>query len=262
MQLTEQQIHHFRTFGFLIFRQLFSPSEIAQYTSELNRGLDLQLGAAEHDGTKRFFGGLMDSSTPFVAGLMDDPRFADAAEELLGKPVLGITTDGNYYVGDTLWHPDTRSRDYQGIKFTIYCEPLNASNGALRVIPGSHLDPLHSQMSRDPEAAFGVRPDQVPAFVFDSNPGDVLAFNVAVWHAAFGGNRHRRMGTVVFYEDPVTPAATKAIQEQMVGNHAAFAKGGKVMYPDYWRSIPNPRHRQNVERLRALGILESPVTGG
>ena len=262
MPLSEQQVNHFKTFGFIIFRQLFSPGEMVQYISELNRGLDLQIDGGEHDGTKRFYGGLMDVSTPFVAALMDDPRFADAAEQLLGKPVLGIATDGNYYVGDTLWHPDTRTRDYQGIKFTIYCEPLNASNGALRVIPGSHLDPLHSLMARDPEAVFGVRPDQVPAFVFESQPGDVLAFNVAVWHAAFGGNRHRRMGTVVFYEDPVTAAATAAIQEQMVGNHSVFSKSGKKMYPDYWRLIDSPRHRRYVERMRELNILETPAAVG
>ena len=262
MQLTEQQVHHFRTFGFLILRQLLSPAEIARYTDELNRGLDLQIDSGQHDETKRFFGGLMDVTTPFVASLMDDPRFADAAEQLLGKPMLGITTDGNYYVGDTLWHPDTRTRDYQGIKFTIYCEPLTASNGALRVIPGSHLDPLHSAMVRDSEAAFGVRPDQVPAVVFESNPGDVLAFNVATWHAAFGGSRHRRMGTIVFYEDPANPAATAAIQDQMVGNHAAFSKTGHKMYPDYWRMIDNPRHRRNVERMRELKILDSPVPVG
>ena len=258
MRLTEQQINHFRTFGFIIFRQLLSPAEMTRYLAEFDAGLDALMGGARHDGIKRFHGGLMDANTPFIASLVDDPRFADVAEQLLDRPMLGIVTDGNYYVGDTAWHPDSGTLDYVGIKFTIYGEVLDASNGALRVIPGSHRDPLYSEMKREPEAAFGVRPDEVPAFVFETRPGDVLAFNLALWHGAFGGGRHRRMGTVVFYEDPKTPEALTAVQKTMRSNHATFARGGHQMYPPYWRSIDTPRHRRVVQRLAELDLLETP----
>jgi len=58
------------------------------------------------------------------------------------------------------------------------------------------MSPFHGQMSRDTEATLGVRPDQVPTFVFESTPGDVLVFNQHLWHAVFGGSTHRRMGMV------------------------------------------------------------------
>lgn len=258
MPLTDQQLNHFRTFGFLIFRQLLSPEEAARYSREFDAGLDASLGGQSHDGVKRHYTGLMDEGTPFIASLAEDRRFADVAEELLDKPMLGIATDGNYYVGDTLWHPDIGSHAYEGIKFAIYCDPQDASNGGLRVIPGSHLDPLYGRMVRDPLAAFGVQPSEVPSFVFESRPGDVVAFNLALWHAAFGGGRHRRMGTVIFYEDPRTPEATAAVQSSMRGNHGLFARMGRQMYPDYWRSGEHKRRRHTVRRLVELDALETP----
>jgi len=124
----------------------------------------------------------MEESSPFIAALADDPRFADVSEQL-----LGIAVDGNYMVGDTGWHPDALSLDYSGVKFCIYPDPLNAQNGALRVIPGSHREPLHSAIENDPQAAYDLRPEQMPAHVFASEPGDVLVFNIGLWHAAFGG---------------------------------------------------------------------------
>jgi hypothetical protein len=261
MPLSEQQRNHFRTFGFLIFRGLFSSEETARYSSEFNAGLDAPLGGQPHDGVKRHYTGLMDERTPFIASLAEDPRFADVAEELLDKPMLGIATDGNYYVGDTLWHPDIGSHAYEGIKFAIYCDPQDASNGALRVVPGSHLEPLYSRMARDPLAAFGVQPSEVPAFAFESRPGDVIAFDLALWHAAFGGGQHRRMGTVIFYEDPRTAEATTAVQTSMRGNHGLFARMGRPMYPAYWRAGEHPRRRRTVGRLAELGVLETPAPG-
>ena len=38
MRLTEQQINHFRTFGFIVFRQLFSPEEWQTYCHEFDLG--------------------------------------------------------------------------------------------------------------------------------------------------------------------------------------------------------------------------------
>ena len=40
MQLTEQQINHFRTFGFIVFRQFFTPEEWKTYCHEFDLGLD------------------------------------------------------------------------------------------------------------------------------------------------------------------------------------------------------------------------------
>jgi len=174
--------------------------------------------------------------------------------------MMCIAVDGNYMVGDTKWHPDTSSLDYKAAKFCVYPDPLNADNGALRVIPGSHREPLHSELDRDPQSVFGLPPNELPAYVFASQPGDVIVFNVGLWHASCGGD-HRRQGVLVYYEEPDTPEATEKIQEQMRSNHAMFARKGRKMYGDHWRSIDDPRNQRWLRCLDSLGALETPEEG-
>ena len=257
MQLTAQQLNHFETFGFLVFRKLLSPDETRQYSAQFTAGLDDWLDAP-FDGTAGHYASLMEEVSPFISGLADDPRFADVAEQLLGKESLAIAVDGNYLVGNTGWHPDTASLDYKGVKFCIYPDRLDRHTGALRVIPGSHQEPLHSMIVGDSVKEYGLAPDELPAHVFDSEPVDVLAFNVGLWHAAFGGAPGRRQGVVVYYEDPDTPDAAEAITAQMKGNHAIYSQRGRRMYGDYWRSRPGPRHQRWLRRLDELGVLETP----
>tara|TARA_Y100000588_G_C14013474_1_gene821018 strand:- start:80 stop:868 length:789 start_codon:yes stop_codon:yes gene_type:complete len=262
MHLTAQQLAHFHTFGFLVFRQLLSPEEVDQYSEQFNAGLDAWLDEPPYDGKGRHYASLMDETSPFISGLADDPRFADVSEQLLGKPTLCIAVDGNYMTGDTGWHPDTGTLDYSGVKFCIYPDPLEAHNGALRVIPGSHQEPLHSSIGRDPQVAYGLEPAQLPAHVFASQPGDVLVFNVGVWHAAFGGKPGRRQGVIVYYEDPDTAAATKGVVDQMHGNHKHFSSLGRSMYGQYWRGVDDERHQRWIARLDELGVLEAPEAEG
>ena len=257
MMVTEQQMNHFRTFGFVIFRQLFTPAELATYKEEFDRGLNLWIEGGVHTGEKRHYALFTHGETPFICSLHDDPRFADAAEQLLNKPVLGVTVNGNYYVGDTQWHPDNGTQLYEGVKFAIYLEPRDAKTGALRVIPGSHRDPLYSAMKKDPQAAFGVRPDEVPCFPFESQPGDVLAFNLATWHSAFGGDDHRRMGVVLYYEDPQTPEVEAMMVEHIKrAINTARNYGQPGWFTPYWKSIDNPRHQRWVRRLTEMGVID------
>lgn len=258
MRLTPQQHAHFDTFGFLVLRQLLSATEMERYSREFDAGHRAWLGDQPYDGKSRHYTTLMEEHSPYIASLADDPRFADVAEQLLGKDVVCIAIDGNYMVGDTGWHPDTASLDYAAAKFCIYPDPLTAATGALRVIPGSHREPLHSAIQRDIEQAYGIAPAAMPATAFESVPGDVVVFNVGTWHAAFGGAPGRRQGVLVYYEDPDTPAATAAFVDQMRGNHGFFTGKGRQMYGQHWRSSKDKRHQRWLARLAELDVLETP----
>lgn len=264
MKLTQQQLDHFDTFGFVVFRQLFSPGEIQKFSHEFDSELDSWLPDGVHDGKARHYASLMDSNTPFATSLMHDPRIADAAEQLLGTRILGIGIGGSYHVGDTAWHADAANLDYRAIKFTTYFNRLNARNGALRVVPGSHQEPLYSAISTDTQTAFGVNPDELPAYVFETSPGDVLAFDAPIWHGAFHGGTRRRMCEMVFYEEPTTERALAGVLEQMDGNHRAFARvratyPGHQLYPEFWRSIENETHQRWIRWMREHDALDTPT---
>jgi hypothetical protein len=261
MRLTEQQINHFNTFGFVTFRQFLSADELKRINPEYNTALDSLLPpGTEFDGKERLGRAFVDVDTPLVAALGDDPRFADVAAQLLGKEAICIGIAGNYYVGDTRWHSDSRSLDYSGVKFTVYLDPLGATSGALRVIPGSHQEPLWSQskMTMDTEPVFGVQPNEMPAYAFDSQPGDALVFLHPLWHSSFGGGSKRRMIEVNYYADPDTPEALEAFRFQMAQNHRSSTERGRQFYPNHWRSIDEPRHQWWIRRMAEIGVLDTP----
>ena len=70
MKLTEQQINHFKTFGFLVFRQLLTPEEVQLYSDEFDTGMDATIEGGLHDGINRHWSPLMDANTPFITSLL------------------------------------------------------------------------------------------------------------------------------------------------------------------------------------------------
>ena len=94
----------------------------------------------------------------------------------------------------------------------MYLQPTTADRGALRVIPGSHKKPLHEDLLRigvkgfdEDDSQFlkrsGLSGEDIPCYIFESNPGDVITFNEWTWHAAFGGYQDRRTCTFNFYRN-------------------------------------------------------------
>src|SRR5689334_20753130 len=78
---------------------------------------------------------MMTAETPVSLSLLD--RAGALAEALLGAPVLPTRAKAVRYTGNSPWHTDSESR-VTSIGVIAYCEALQAGNGALRVLPGSH----------------------------------------------------------------------------------------------------------------------------
>eukprot|EP01052_Picozoa_sp_SAG31_P031414 SAG31_NODE_3326_length_4408_cov_3.213739_2_plen_215_part_00 len=191
--------------------------------------------------------------------------------------VLTAGTDEKLLIaaGPTPWHPDIAADhtpgyppgNYRAVKFCIYPDTLDASTGALRVIPGSHREPLQSELRRLLSnqkklemTALGVSQDSVPCYIFESQPGDVIVFSAPLFHASFGGEAGRRQGVMVYYEDPQDdPIVTTAIQKQMAGNHNVFRDKGVPMYPRYWRDLEKTSslHATWMKRMDHFDCLET-----
>ena len=91
--LTQEQINHFQTFGFLTFRGLFSQDELKTINTEFEAAMTEAFRDDPFDGTRRHWLITMGPDTPFLASLLEDPRFCDAAEQLYGEDVFGIASD-------------------------------------------------------------------------------------------------------------------------------------------------------------------------
>jgi hypothetical protein len=207
----------------------------------------------------------MDEETPLFASLLEDPRFVAPARQLYGEDVLGICVDGNRYVGDTGWHPDSADPSQYGVKFAIYLQPVRAETGALRVLPGSHRQ---CPWSLEFFAGMQQRPiAEVPAHALESDPGDVVAFDLRLWHASRGGAADRRMCTVVYYADLKTPAGGDALRRMGAQNivNLRSANGGiptarDYLYPASWvaNAGRGPLRQRWIDRLTEVGYLTAP----
>ena len=263
--LTDFQLAHFRTFGFVVLRNLFTSDEVETLRVEYEAELARVYAHAPFTGATRYWAMMLHPRTPLFSGLLEDERFCTVAEQLYGEEVLGIGTDANRYVGDTQWHPDHAAdpeEDCFGVKFAFYLDPVGADSGALRVIPGSQNRAFHEQI-RDSLPALSLSVADVPAHVCTSTPGDVVAFDMRCWHASSGGATGRRMCTCVYYNNPRgerEEAATRTRARHSRDTPTRYGRAGQPMYPAAWLANPgrSPKRRRWLRRMAELGYFELP----
>jgi Phytanoyl-CoA dioxygenase (PhyH) len=199
MHLSSQQLDFFNMFGYLHLPRLFSPSEITAITAGFEESIQKHGGGGNHDGIKRtmFLGPI--ERIPSMNAIIDDPRITGPVGSILGDDFNYCSGDGNYYTGDTGWHPDGDWGRLFAIKIAFYLDPVRRDTGCLRVVPGS-CHPNHIcwkiNMNQSKEQ-FGFEPRDFPGNVaLESDPGDIVIFNHCLFHAAFGGGARRRMFTI------------------------------------------------------------------
>lgn len=259
--LAQEQVRHFKTFGFVNMREVFTKDELDMINREIEERMVAAYADDPFDGTQRHWVPMFNQTTPFLANLLEDPRLCEVAEQLYGDDTIGMLADANRYVGNTNWHPDTGSIHQYGVKFAFYLDPVGPDSGALRVIPGSHQLPLHEEL----DGKVGARElavDELPGFVCASEPGDVVAFDLRLWHGSRGGSDDRRMCTCVYYNNPKTPEEEEATYDQAVNSSkssASFHAHGITVYNAHWLSNPNASARRArwIKRLRELDFIQT-----
>ncbi len=239
MQLTAAQTNFFQTFGYLAIPQLFSADEIAQITEGFEWSIQNKGSGTLHNGVKRtMFGGPIEH-TPAMCAILDHPSILGLISGVIGEDFNYCSGDGNYYTGDTRWHPDGNWGQLFAVKVAFYLDPLTRDNGCLRVIPGSHRPDHFIRKEKinvnQSQELFGVPPSEFPGNVaIETNPGDVLIFNHDLYHAAFGGSQRRRMFTMNCTRNAKT-AEDLATAHQYLSVHSAGANnvdtGAGMFFP-------------------------------
>lgn len=259
--LSEAERSHFDTFGFVVLRQRLTPAEVSTMRSEMRSAMEHAYRANPFDGSRRHWLPMMGEDTPFFASLLEDPRFFDVAEQLFGGEALGWLVDANRYVGNTPWHNDAFAST-RGIKFAIYLDPVDGDSGALRVIPGSHRQPLHGEVVEYMKTQPAI--EDLPAVPCTTEPGDVVAFEFPIWHASVGGSNDRSMCTVDYFELPGDPQKTAEVVEGLTGLLASATDrdwgdrdGHPLIGDPGWiaGAQGNPRRQVLLDRMRACGLI-------
>src|SRR5688572_16619873 len=175
-RLDDQAIARFHRDGYVVLRRAFDPGELsAEVDDALEHGLRADAEAKQGGGGVEFrVVVMMCERTPVSLALLD--VFAVAAAKLLGRPVLPGRAKGTRYFGSSDLHADSDAA-IPSLSFVAYLEPLDATSGALRVIPRSH------RQERE-----GWAPDAV---ALATRPGDVIVFDEHLTHGSVGGGVRR-----------------------------------------------------------------------
>jgi hypothetical protein len=232
----------------VVLRGAIDPAPI---TAEVDRVLlDVFLGdttaaAVQRSETSTFqYVPMMCERTPVSLGLLD--QCSEMAAELFGRAVLPGRAKGTRYFGDTAWHRDNPDDDAPpSVVFVAYLDSVDASNGALRVLVGSHVD-------RDPSRP-GARPGDATSATVDTEPGDIIAFDEHLLHGSTGGVE-RRQWRVDFVIDPRGADEVARVRAQYLNAVAAAQlEDANTRYPSYgpyWQA----RERPWTNRLRELDV--------
>lgn len=267
--LTETQLLHYKIFGFTIMNGVFSPDELQTIEIEFNRGLSRARGHTDRQGIRQQLNWTnLGSENTFLSLLLEDARFVRAAEQIFCGEVIGRNCNSNSFDSDrTEWHPDTYDLARRGIKFAFYLEPLDGNSGALRFIPGSQKNPLHSEIqqitlkesNRGIIDRGGVEIDQMPAYIAATQPGDVIAFDSRVWHASCGGSINRRMCSVNYFAVPVTPEEEESMHEIKAAEEHLVECFPLLARPQHWiaNTDESPLREKWIRFLRKWGFIAS-----
>jgi hypothetical protein len=212
--LTTGHVDHFRTFGFTVLRGYLA-DRVGALRAEADAAIRDAYAASYDerviDGISGHYLPMASRLTPVSASLVcDDPRFIDAAGQLLGGPVIPECPEGVLYFFEAGWHTDD-GIGVRGVKFAAYFDELTAGTGALRLVPGSHHPEQNARLAaydrrRGPargEAEAAACQASFPGYIADTSPGDVIAFDLHTWHASTGG-RDRLAWTAVHQRCPGT----------------------------------------------------------
>lgn len=155
--LSDEQRGHYMTFGFLHLQRVLSEAEVQTLRDELAAVHAARYRSPLGDFNPRQLEPMLRQKTPLAASLPEDERFGGVAEQLQGPSVL-CAINSYRFTGNTSWHPDfERGGEFgqcDSLVMAVYLDDpgLDGDSGALRVVPSSHVDPLHSAIFEETES--------------------------------------------------------------------------------------------------------------
>jgi hypothetical protein len=229
--LTQEQIDHFRTFGFIVLPAALDGEALGGLIEEVDAAI-AAAGPRDTEGggiTGRY---VPAGDRPQSAGLVR--RFQPFAQQLLGREAFPVAAHEIMFFKEAWWHVDL-GPDMPALKVAVYLETLDARSGALRVLPATHKIP-QNQLA----ALHQMNPHQVPYHAIESRPGDAIFFNLHLWHAALNG-RDRRQWSVEYFAYPEDDRERAELQR---------------LAPE-WNEDPawGPVYAADLERLRTAKVL-------
>ncbi len=205
--LNQDQVAHFREYGYLRIGALLDCDLVENLRDEYDRifaeaGADgryrnLAISDTDDIDAKADAPGQMLQITQMCERsilfrkLLYDNRIVDIVEDLMG-PNIQLFHDQALYkparTGESVfWHQDNaywQCLPAQLVSCWLTLDDVDAENGAMHVIPGSHLRPTEHKRSAEtsPLLDMGDQVDESKAAVIDLPAGGVMFHHCQTWH--------------------------------------------------------------------------------
>lgn len=177
----------YEQFGFVVVRQLVSPERAAQLKAEAQRVV------AERGHHAGVFVGLAAQSSLFKEAIRED-NLLDALESILGPEVEFLSDKAVYKSAETdfgsPWHQDWPYwKGAHKLSVWVALDPATVANGCLKLLPGSHKQPVdHDGIAPEGEGfghrlAEGVVEERLAVSV-PCAVGDAVFFHDLTLHAS------------------------------------------------------------------------------
>jgi hypothetical protein len=270
--LDERAEGFFREFGFLKLRGFLGSKTVEALEAEVRTGLrrNYELPTEEPEvvsGYDGFYLPLMGEGSPVSRALTSGARLLSLGAELLGGPVMPKPAKGVLYSDATGWHRDAAGPDLRAVKVVAYLGPVDADSGALRFVPGSHEIGFSDRLARFrqtiPEGAPLDEAEEArwwPGVTVPTDPGDILVFDVHIWHAALFG-RLRAQWSVSYVAFPRTEPERVAARDYIDLFLHAGHRYDRERFPYYdpdWRTETAPEF---ARALADLGLFDPRERG-
>lgn len=208
--LTQEQIDFLDHYGFIHFKKVATPEEVAMITSEMER-IEQQWAAEGRTsiyGIPLFFGNL--NGKPFLQRLAFTTMYSDKIKAFVRdarfEPIRKLIGE-NARVGDNEkdgvvinryinlpgsaypelgWHNDGLRDIFQGhmpvkmFNVGLHLDDCDAANGGLRIIPESHKGSFTDQAFR--KIHFADKRDDPAEIIVETDAGDLTVHDGRTWH--------------------------------------------------------------------------------
>jgi ectoine hydroxylase-related dioxygenase (phytanoyl-CoA dioxygenase family) len=262
--LTEQEVGHFHAFGYVVLRAALSPQEVVELQAAYDRVVAGEAAEVRDTGT-------LNVDRPHEAeqaflDLIGHPRLMAAMRQIDGTEFLFHSAQATHRREEVRWHCDFFPPHVtcKPMKVNVYLDSTHMDDGALELIPGSHLPELAATVFRhlghyDPVGGGPrLRPDpsEIPGVAVETEPGDIVVFHNFMWHFAplHRGGGTRRTIMLQYYRDPGADiVARKAIREivAQIGERPGW---GSFIFSEQTLADGSPALTRMAERYEEIGV--------